>query len=323
MGRPRKSRKDLPERVYYNHGSYYFVDDNKKWHNLGRDYALAMQAWAKLIGTPIDQPTTVGQLIDRYLLEVVPKKAERTQQDNRAEAGWLRSFFGDMKIADVEPHHIAEYRDHRTARVRANRELALLSHMFNCACEWGLMNTNPCAHVKRNKEKPRDRYVEDAEVAAFKELCPPWLQIYIDIKCLIGLRQQDMLDLKYEDFTSTGVKAFIKKVGRKISIQTTDELLELVGRLEKTASPYLFPTRTGTRMSDEGFQSVWGRRMDRFVRGGGLRFTEHDLRGKVATDIDDPLQAQRLLAHSSLKTTEGYIKQRRTDQVQPHSRRKE
>lgn len=66
-----------------------------------------------------------------------------------------------------------------------------------------------------------------------------------------------------------------------------------------------------------------GRRMDKFVRGGGVRFTEHDIRGKVATDIDDPLKAMKLLAHSSMKTTEGYIKQRKTDRVQPHSRSKE
>ena len=52
MGRPRKHRKDLPERVYYNHGAYYHVDDNNKWHNLGRDYPQAMLAWAKLIESP-------------------------------------------------------------------------------------------------------------------------------------------------------------------------------------------------------------------------------------------------------------------------------
>lgn len=321
MGRPRKHRKDLPERVYYNHGAYYYVDNNNKWHNLGRDYPQAMMAWAKLIEVP-EIVMTVGQLIDRYLLEVVPKKAERTQKDNRNEVGWLRPYFGGMLLCDVEPHHVASYRDHRTAKVRANRELALLSHMFNCACEWGLMKTNPCTHVRKNKEKPRDRYVEDEELEAFKVLCPGWLQIYIDIKNLIGLRQQDMLDLKFEDFTADGVKAFIKKVGRKISIETTDELIKLVGLLPKT-SAYLFPTRTGTRMSDEGFQSTWGRRMDKFVRGGGVRFTEHDIRGKVATDIDDPLKAMKLLAHASMKTTEGYIKQRKTDRVQPHSRSKE
>lgn len=59
------------------------------------------------------------------------------------------------------------------------------------------------------------------------------------------------------------------------------------------------------------FQSVWGRVMRKFVKAGGTRFTEHDIRGKGATDIDDPYQAQNLLAHSSIKITEQYIKQRK------------
>ena len=62
--------------------------------------------------------------------------------------------------------------------------------------------------------------------------------------------------------------------------------------------------------------------MHEFVKAGGTRFTEHDIRGKVATDIDDPYQAQKLLAHSSIKMTEHYIKQRKTTVVQPHSRKK-
>ena len=70
------------------------------------------------------------------------------------------------------------------------------------------------------------------------------------------------------------------------------------------------------------FQSVWGRVMRKFVKAGGTRFTEHDIRGKVATDIDAPYQAQKLLAHSSIKMTERYIKQRKKTVIQPHSREK-
>ena len=59
------------------------------------------------------------------------------------------------------------------------------------------------------------------------------------------------------------------------------------------------------------FQSVWGRVMHELIKAGDTRFTEHNIRGKVATDIDDPYQAQKLLAHSSIKMTEQHIKQRK------------
>ena len=60
----------------------------------------------------------------------------------------------------------------------------------------------------------------------------------------------------------------------------------------------------------------------KYVEKGGVRFTEHDIRGKVATDMDDPYRTQKLLGHSSIQMTEGYIKQHKRDVVQPHSRGK-
>ena len=74
--------------------------------------------------------------------------------------------------------------------------------------------------------------------------------------------------------------------------------------------------------TDRNSNGVWDRVMKEFIRAEGERFTEHDLRGKVATDIEDPYLAQQLLAHSSIKTTEGYIKQRQKVVVHPHSRKK-
>ena len=58
-----------------------------------------------------------------------------------------------------------------------------------------------------------------------------------------------------------------------------------------------------------------------YVSSGGKRFHEHDLRGKTATDMDDAPAAQKLLGHKSIKMTEAYIKQRKTDVVEPHKRK--
>lgn len=57
-------------------------------------------------------------------------------------------------------------------------------------------------------------------------------------------------------------------------------------------------------------------------RHTGERFTEHNLRGMVATDIEDAAAAQKLLGHKSITMTEAYIKARKTDVVAPLSRKK-
>lgn len=71
-----------------------------------------------------------------------------------------------------------------------------------------------------------------------------------------------------------------------------------------------------------GFQSIWKRVMTKFMAAGGVRFHEHDLRGKVATDMDDPVAAQKLLGHKDMSMTEDYIKARQTEVVKPHTRKK-
>jgi hypothetical protein len=142
-----------------------------------------MARWAELLpatGAKSGVDTTVGELLDRYLLEVVPSKAERAQKDNRQEIRFLRAFFGSMELPAVSTATVAEYiaaRAARTAKTRSNREIALLSHAFNKAILWGLVERNPCSIPGiRNREKARDRYVTDIEITNFKKECPQWLK---------------------------------------------------------------------------------------------------------------------------------------------------
>ena len=71
MGRKRKSRRDLPKRVYFLHGAYYLFPKDGKPVHLGRNFGQAMAEWARLIDRPATM-TTMAQIMDRYLLEVAP-----------------------------------------------------------------------------------------------------------------------------------------------------------------------------------------------------------------------------------------------------------
>lgn len=326
MGRARTKRKDLPERVYYSHGAYYYVHKlDNRWEKLDGDYAKAMAAWSKLIAAPTNIEK-MGDLFDRYLLEVVPGKAPRTQKDNRQEMRFLRVFFGDMLVSCVTAVHVAAYRDNRVAKVRGNREIALLSHVFNYAIRWGYRTTNPCSVPGlRARERPRNRYATQAEIEAFKALCPTWLKAYLSLKNLIALRQQDMLVLEWDDIDDEGISVCPQKTenstGKKIKIGLTKEVLDVLQSLPR-ASKLLFPTRLGTPYTSQGFGSIWRRVMTKFVSAGGVRFTEHDIRGGVATDMEDAAAAQKLLGHKNISMTEAYIKARKTDVVAPLTRKK-
>ena len=173
MGRNRKRDQHLPPRVYFLHGAYYFFEKNGPAHHLGRDLPAALLEYGKLMELP-DKAKSMHHLFDRYMAEVAPKKAERTYKDHQKHILPLRAFFGQMRADDVRPQHIYQYLDVRgqKAPVQANREKSLLSHIFTMAIRWGAVDHNPCREVKRLPEKPRDRYIEDAELEAFCTIAP-------------------------------------------------------------------------------------------------------------------------------------------------------
>ena len=56
-----------------------------------------------------------------------------------------------------------EQREDDGAAVRGNREKAMLSHCITKAMVQGWVDANPCRGVHRNRERPRERMIEDAE----------------------------------------------------------------------------------------------------------------------------------------------------------------
>lgn len=283
MGRHRKTNRHLPQRVYMKHEAFYFVTHESKWIFLGKNYATAMHEWAKLVDQS-QKVTRMADLFDRYMLEVAPSKAGQTYKDNQREIKPLRLFFGDMRPDNVEPIHVYKYLDTRgkKAKVRANREKSLLSHIFSKAIEWGIVRDNPCKDVKRLTEKPRDRYVEDWELRTLVDGAPELIRHYVAFKYLTGLRQQDILNLRLDALQKDGIHVTTRKTGKRIIIEWNEDLrtvVDAIRSMRNIKSLHLFGTRKGQPYSADGFRSIWHRCMFKATREGRVkqRFTEHDM----------------------------------------------
>jgi len=87
---------------------------------------------------------------------------------------------------------------------------------------------------------------------------------------------------------------------------------------------WVFTTRQGGCYYDlekrraPGFKNIWGRSMKKALAQTELKesFREHDLRAKVASDLDTDVQAQEQLAHSDAKVTRKHYRRKGTV-VQP------
>ncbi|MGZ5094920.1 MAG: tyrosine-type recombinase/integrase, partial [Vulcanimicrobiaceae bacterium] len=266
---------------------------------------------------------TMNDVFDKYERQIVPTKAERTQRDNRTELRWLRAYFGAMEPRSVRATHIASYRDARAGKVRANREIALLSHSFTYAVEWGDADFNPCLNVRRNKEEGRDRYITDQEIIDFKKLCPDKWQCYVDLKNVVAMRKQDMLQLTLLHVTDEGLASSIRKTDDIVVFTWNRELRAVVDRILQLQRPadcqWFFPTEGGDAYTESGFDSIWQSLQVNYAKRGGTRFTEHDIRAKVATDLtgdtDDLKKAQKRLVHGSEATTKKYVRRKRKEKL--------
>jgi integrase len=335
--------KGLPERWKIQHGAiYYRVPpgmedkwDGKKWFKLGNTKPEAYKVWAARL-VVVEKAQTIGQLLDRYALEVVPTKAPTTQTGNALQIEKIRSVFGDMNLGDLQPQHIYKYADKRGKKVSARREIALLSHVYTKAVEWGYISKHPFkGEVRLEGEKPRTRYIEDWEVIECLSLpcvrkrgSVRAIRAYIKLKLLTGLRRGDLLRLRVSDCRDEGIHITTSKTGKPIIYDWSDELRLAVDEAKNARpvdiSPFIFCDKYGRGYVDEktgnaeGWKSMWGRFMERVLAETKVteRFTEHDLRAKCASDADSLEHARALLAHADSNMTRK-VYRRKPERVKP------
>lgn len=340
--RPKSSSRDLPPRLLRRKkrlksgkiwiGFYYNGrDENGRRIEiaLGSDLDEAKRKWAELERKPLPRDARLMRhVFDRYEREVVPLKAASTQRDNRLILARLREAFGSAPIDSITTHHLAKYRDHRTAKVRANRELAVFSHAFNYSREWGLTNReNPARGLRKNTETPRDFYVNDDVWNAVYEHASVELRDAMDLSYLTGQRPGDVLRmteahvrdgalevqqgktkkrlrilLSNADGTKTGLGLVIEKIRAR---QRKVRSLSLVATPEGVAlSRWTLRTRfDAARKAASEALSTLGTPEALALAARIRLFQFRDIRPKAASDIPDIALASRLLGHTEQEIT--------------------
>jgi len=267
----------------------------------------------------------LGQVLDRYEREIIPGKAPKTQSDNLLSLKQQRKAFNDAPIDAVTPQFIAQYRDGRSAKVRANREISLLSHIYNIAREWGITANNPAAGVRKNKEMPRDFYVTEEIWAAVYSVAASELRNAMDLAYLTDQRPADVLSMREADAVNEFLQVSQGKTSKKLRIRLTaagvlNDLGALVERLIEqrrsrgVRTPYLIIT-DGRQVTKPMLRLRFDDARDRAIaiakeQGDGLlaasirQFQFRDIRPKAASEILDLGDASRLLGHTDKRITE-------------------
>lgn len=330
MGMRRRTNKHLPQRLYVRRGKYYLVERSGRWIPLGSDYAKAMAEYGKL--TDVKSPcVTMGEVIDKYRIVELPKKAESTQSHQHDELDRLKAVFGDMLPDAITPEHIEEYIEHREPFVTSARhEVSLLSHVFKRAKKWKAAKANPVERVDLpEKPDPVDRYVTDDEFYAVRKLANKRMRVAMDLALLTGLRRGDILALTRENLRKDGLFVKPSKTSRRserrkkngkaksLLFEYTPELKHVLqGALamppQVGPGNFILRTRNGTGYTARGFSAIWQRLMAKAVTQGVERFTFKDIRAKNASDSESLQEASDRLGHASIETTKRHYKRNET-----------
>jgi len=329
----------LPKRWRLKNGAYRYrvppglehLWDGKKEFRLGATLSEAYRTWSERLETT-DPINTIDQLMDRYMLEVIPEKATGSQESNLHSIKKLRPVFGKMPPALIEPQHAYKYHDmasKKNGKTVAKHDIQLLRHLLTKAVEWGVIKTNPLlGQVRLPVTLPRDRFVEDWEIEEALSLTPKiksravtLAKLYVRFKLMTGLRRWDILKLKISQIKDDGIHVQPTKTknttGKRLIFEwdeegemrnLIDDILKLPPR--RIGDVCLFTTRQGkSYINNQGkanaFDSLWQRYMNRVIELTNVedKFQERDLRAKVASDSETLQEASERLGHGTTETT--------------------
>lgn len=340
MGRKPTRNKHLPAGMRARHRGkviYFYLDTGarpRKEIALGKDYVLAVQKWAELTisATPGTAQITFRYVAERYQRDVMPKKALATRKDNLRELEQLYRFFDNppAPLDTLEPINIRQYLDcRRSAKVRANREKALFSHIWNYARETGLTNKpNPCAGIKGYKETGRNIYIDDAILQAVWEAAELPLRDALDLAYLTGQRPADVLGLSRADIRDGALHIEQNKTGKKLRIIVEGALDVVIKRISsrKVMSLMLVNNEQGYPMTKAMLRGAFDRaRLAAIEKNPKFAvqikaFQFRDLRAKAGTDKEGTSgmsAAQDQLGHTTPTMTAHYVRNRLGKLVKP------
>lgn len=327
-------------------GTYYYLDTGgrpRKEISLGKDLSIALQQWHALTLHPLPSHAqiTFRDVAERYCKDVLPHKAVRTQQDNQRELAKLYQFFDNppSPLEQINPIHIRQYLDWRSAaKVRANREKALFSHIWNYAREKGHTHRdNPCRGIRGYKEHGRDIYIDDNVLQAVYQQAEPALQDALDLAYLTGQRPADLLKLSTGDIKDGALWIKQNKSGAKLRITIEGQLANVLQRIQQRQAEqthsnrhqHLLQHSNGQAMTPAMLRGAFTRARNAASTANSENpalqqqinaFQFRDLRAKAGTDKEESQginAAQAQLGHTTATMTQHYVRHRKGKLVSP------
>jgi integrase len=279
------------------------------------------------------QKHTLGELIDRYIQDVLPTKPKQSASQKQ-QLEWFKAEIGAHTLADVTPAKIVECRDKllteeslKIGKTRAPatvvRYLAALSHAFTIAVnEWGWLDDSPMRKVKKPAlPRGRVRFLSEDTTDGIagertrllktcEESCNPYLYPVVVLALSTGMRQGEIMGLTWEDVdlhqgratlheTKNGERRVVPLSGKAL------ELLKVHAKVRRLNTSLLFPGKNPQKPMD--LRAPW----EAALKKADIEdFRFHDLRHSAASYLAmngaSLAEIAEVLGHKTLQMVKRY-----------------
>ena len=259
----------------------------------------------------------MAELGKRFLEDYVPVHCKPSTQGEyrRSVTLFIDPAIGDMRISEVQRKHIAKlHHDMRDKPYQANRTLGVLSKMFSLAEVWGLRpdGSNPCRHVKRYKERNRERFLSSEETERLGEVLReaedemPSAVAAFRLLLLTGCRLSEIQFLRWDYVKDDYIELPDAKTGGRVVPLGPEARAVLADLPREEGNPWVIRGRLpGSHITD--LQKPW-RRIRARADLQDVRI--HDLRHSYASRAlalgESLTMIGKLLGHTQVQTTARY-----------------
>jgi integrase len=277
----------------------------------GRDPLAARKAEA--------QGTTMADLCDAYLERHAVRKRS-APDDRRRIKRYILPRWNKAKVESITRAEVANLHHKIGQRTpyEANRVLALIRKMLNCARQWGFVSetyVNPASGIPLHPEKSRDRWVTQQELPRLAKAIDEEPNVYaraaLWLYLLTGVRKNELLGAKWDDidWDRRELRLGETKAGRVHYVPLSEPAIATLRALPREENnPFILPgARKGQHLVN--ISKPWLR----VRKAAGVEDVRlHDLRRTVGSWLaqagNDLHLIGKVLNHSNLATSAVYAR---------------
>jgi integrase len=211
------------------------------------------------------------------------------------------NLFGDVALDNINIRTMRKYLDNYEAKTTGNRHAQYISAAWNWAFQrWeNVPAQNPCLGLDLNREKPRDRYIDDAEYKIAHKVAlsmrTPIFAYAMELAYLCRARRGEVFSFALDDVREEGLLLRRSKGSLSEITLWTPRLRAAVNGCQLinpkaprflTGAP-LIPSKSGKPYTKNALDSSWQRVINKALDSGlAESFTFHDIKAKGVTDHD-------------------------------------